>query len=100
MNPDAPFGYMSYNPHTESGPNIDYNMAHIPYPINPLDIQIFYKKLFDIFCGSFPDKTGEFIGMLRLYNGDYRRSVINIEHTLVNKETEYMKEMFGARLET
>ena len=98
MNPeDAAFGYMSYDPHGNMWP--DPNSPRIPYPINPMDIQIFYRKLFDLYCGSFMEKKGEFLTLLRLYQGDYRRTVVSIETKHLTKEVEEMTNLFGARIE-
>ena len=92
---DNVFGYMDYNPN-ETHTGIPGNL---PYAISPLDIQICYKKLFDIYCGAFLEKRGELITLLRLYNGDYRRVVLSFESVNATKETEKMDEIFKARLE-
>lgn len=90
---DAIFGYMDYDPNLGGLP------IGTPYMIQPLDIQLQYKKVFDIYCGSFAEKKGEFITLLRVYNGDYRRAVLSIEMTILNKETETMNELFANKLE-
>lgn len=96
MSFNDPFGYMNYNPNISDGS--DVSGICVPYAINPLDIQICYKKLFDIYCGSFVEKQGEFLSLLRVYNGDYRRTVISIENVHLSKETEKMDEVFKAKL--
>lgn len=86
------FGYMNYNPNFET---VDTCSAtSTPYAISPLDIQILYQKLFDIYCGAFIDKQGDFLSLLRLFSGDYRRAVMAIETSILEKETEKMAEIF------
>ena len=89
------FGYMDYDPNTSAHPTGD----GIPYMISPIDIQICYKKLFDIYCGAFVEKRGEFLTLLRIYNGDYRRTILSIEIQLLSKENEKMKELFETKLD-
>lgn len=89
------FGTMPYNPNFACDPTPGTNES---YQISPLDIQVCYKKLFDIYKGAFPNQEGEFITLLRLYNGDYRRAVITIETKLLEKEATEMNELFGAKL--
>lgn len=90
------FGYMDYNP----------NITHQPmsgdvtkYEICPIDIQVCYKKLFDIYCGAFTNEQGEFISLLRIYNGDYRRTVISIETKILAKEAKEMTDLFETKLD-
>jgi len=94
MTSDA-FGYMNYDPNVAAYPSDE----KVYYQITPIDIQICYKKLFDMYCGSFLERKGEFLSLLRLYNGDYRRTVITIETQLLSKESEKMAEVFSTKVE-
>jgi hypothetical protein len=52
-----------------------------------------------MYCGSFLERQSEFLSLLRIYNGDYRRTVIYIEMQLLSKENEKMKVLFETKLE-
>ena len=49
------FGTMPYNPNFACDTTPGTNES---YAISPLDIQVCYKKLFDIYKGAFPNQEG------------------------------------------
>lgn len=86
------FGYIDYNP--LFGGHETGNTGNELIPIDPEMVQHLYRRIFDLYCGMFLDRKGEFLSLLKIYNHDYRRTVMSIEVALISKEIDKMQEIF------
>lgn len=86
------FGYIDYDP-LFGGPETR-NTSNDLKAIDPEMVQQLYRRIFDLYCGMFLDRKGEFLSLLKIYNHDYRRTVISIEVAIISKEIDKMQEIF------
>lgn len=89
-------GFMSYNPITDFPNNGGTNLTLPSYAVQPLDIQVLYQKIFDVYCAMFPGRIPEFQSLLAVFSNDFRRTVLALETTKLKDEIKEFTEVFEA----